>query len=126
MAFRKSPLKLWGRRSEAAVPLAENFEAELASLQEVLSCDLVISTLPTGALSEILVEQPSFSGTLLDVAYSNKLGAEHFADSISGLDMLIWQAVGQQRIFNGEGLETPLPDEAKLVETIMATLGMTK
>ena len=126
MAFRKSPLKLWGRRSEAAVPLAENFEAELASPQEVLSCDLVISTLPPGALSEILVEQPSFSGTLLDVAYSNKPWVEHYRDSISGLDMLIWQAVGQQRIFNGEGLETPLPDEAKLVETIRATLGMTK
>ncbi|MDG2479224.1 MAG: hypothetical protein P8M24_04980, partial [Aquiluna sp.] len=89
-------------------------------------CDLVISTLPTGALSEILVGQPSFSGTLLDVAYSNKLGTEHFAESISGLDMLIWQAVGQQRIFNGEGPETPLEDEAKLVETIRATLSMTK
>ena len=126
VAFRNAPLKLWGRRSEAAVPLAENFDASLASLQEVLSCDLVISTLPTGALSEILVGQPSFSGTLLDVAYSNKLGTEHFAESISGLDMLIWQAVGQQRIFNGEGPETPLEDEAKLVETIRATLGMTK
>ena len=126
MAFKHAPLKLWGRRIEAAGPLAANFDAELANIQEVLSSDLVISSLPTGTLSDILVGQPRFPGVMLDVAYSNRPGVNNFAESISGLDMLIWQAIGQQRIFNGDGPETPLPEEAKLVGAIRDTLGMTK
>jgi hypothetical protein len=38
----------------------------------------------------------------------------------------MWQAVGQQRIFTGLGLNAPLPDEEILIEAVRRALDMAK
>jgi hypothetical protein len=40
--------------------------------------------------------------------------------------MLIWQAIGQQRLFAGNQLEESLESEHKLVEVIREALSMAK
>jgi shikimate dehydrogenase len=40
--------------------------------------------------------------------------------------MLIWQAVGQQRIFTGLGPNAPLRDEELLIEAIKQALDVAK
>jgi len=127
-AFQGSDLSLWGRDQAKVDVLARKFECESSDLNAALASDLVISTLPAGALMELITEESSYPGVLLDVAYANKVtGAElGFANSISGLEMLLWQAIAQQRIFNGPGIQTELVDEAKLADDIRAALDMAK
>jgi len=88
---------------------------------------LVISTLPAGAFAEY---QASFNGglmkrgirsTLLDVAYAATTGspAETWSTAgqpvIHGIDMLIWQAVAQLRIFLNNSPDVELDNEAAVV-----------
>jgi shikimate dehydrogenase len=68
---------------------------------------------------------------LLDVAYdpwpsgAAKLWSVNH-EVISGIEMLIWQAIGQQRLFAGNQLEEPLENEHKLVEAVREALSMAK
>ena len=95
--------------------------------------DLVISTLPGGALDAIsskLRRGFGFNprGSVLDVAYSPwpSVFAAHWSDAgkptISGLDMLMWQAIAQLRIFTQGDAETPLPNEVAVVEAVRHAL----
>ncbi len=91
--------------------------------------DLVISTLPAHSLDEIgakLYDSRRFkpAGALLDVAYQPwpsqiaKAWSRHDKSVISGLEMLIWQAVVQLRIFVGGSTDEPLPNEVAVVEAM--------
>jgi shikimate dehydrogenase len=67
---------------------------------------------------------------LLDVAYDpwpSKAalvwGEER---TVSGLEMLIWQAIGQQRLFAGNDLDEPLAKEKELLLAIRSALSMAK
>ena len=60
----------------------------------------------------------------LDVAYANKDTASHFSLGISGLEMLLWQAVGQQRLFRTGQFESPLADEVAVVAAMRSALDM--
>ena len=93
------------------------------------SCDLVISTLPAHALDEAgdkLYNSRRFKpqGTLLDVAYQPwpsqiaKAWIRHDQAVISGLEMLIWQAVVQLRIFVNGQTDEPLANEIAVVEAM--------
>jgi shikimate dehydrogenase len=95
--------------------------------------DLVISTLPGGALDEISAKLNRWfgfnpRGAVLDVAYSPwpSAFAAHWSKAgrptISGLDMLMWQAIAQLRIFTQGDAETPLPNEVAVVEAVRHAL----
>jgi shikimate dehydrogenase len=86
--------------------------------------DAVISTLPNG--SEVHVEfAPATlaSAVLFDVAYSpwpSALAARWRGDVISGLEMLVLQALVQVRIFVNGDPEMLLENEPKVLATMLA------
>lgn len=114
-AMSGSELRLWGRSSDAVAELAVRFDARASELAAVLHSDLVISTLPDDALFGLVgSSQP---GVLLDVVYSRP-SPSGFAGYISGLEMLVWQAVGQLRILI-HGSDVPLENEAELAQIML-------
>lgn len=120
---------LWGRNQEAVQKLCTEFDLEsVASLHIALSQPAVISTLPANALDDQI--SGSYNGVLLDVVYDpwpTKLALAFDVEKVvSGLEMLIWQALGQQRLFHGLDLDETLPNEAKLLEAIRLALSVPK
>lgn len=120
---------LWGRDSQAVERLCTEFDLEsVSSLNVALSQPAVISTLPANALDEQISD--TYGGVLLDVVYDpwpTKLASAFDPEKvISGLEMLIWQALGQQRLFHGLGLDEALPDEAKLLEAVRRAVSVPK
>jgi len=95
--------------------------------------DLTISTLPGGALDNAvskLTKKKSLvpGGLLLDVAYHpwpSSLASLWISRSkpvVSGLEMLLWQAVSQIRIFKFGSPDQPLPNEIAVVESMRVAL----
>lgn len=93
------------------------------------SADLVISTLPAGALDEVAekLSKARFfrpSGAIFDVAYKPwpskiaKVWLSRDRIAVSGLEMLVWQAVAQIRIFSAGDVAVPLPNEIAVVEAM--------
>lgn len=93
------------------------------------SSDLVISTVPAHAMDSKAQELESVSlwrprGLLLDVAYSpwpSKMAAlwsDRGGEVSSGLEMLIWQAIAQIRIFRTGNPSTELPNEIAVLEAM--------
>ena len=122
VAFEDYEVLFWARNSDRAMAITESYGGRVASLDDALSCDLVVSTLPAGALEPLLGTQ--YQGVLIDVAYANKGTGSHFASSISGLEMLLWQAVGQQRLFRTGQFESPLEDEVAVLAAMRSAIGM--
>jgi len=91
--------------------------------------DLTIASLPGGASLDPVVVRPlaDAGGALFDVAYSPWPSALATGWSggpaISGLGMLLHQAVRQIRIFLHGDPETPLPDESAVVAAMRGALG---
>ncbi|WP_030143459.1 shikimate dehydrogenase [Mycetocola saprophilus] len=93
--------------------------------------DLVISTLPGGASSGIVFPADLRARTILfDVAYSpwpSALASEWVAEGgivVSGLEMLVRQALIQVRIFVGHNPALPLPDEHAVLADMYAAVGL--
>jgi shikimate dehydrogenase len=95
--------------------------------------DLTISTLPGGATDELatkLAKRKALKprGLLLDVAYDpwpSKLATFWSTRSqpvVSGLEMLLWQAVAQIRIFKFGNANQPLPNEIAVVQAMRNAL----
>jgi shikimate dehydrogenase len=127
-AFQGSKLMLWGRDQDAAKKLADGFDASKEDLENALSADLVVSTIPGQALSGLISQGTDYPGVIISADYgidAYQAGAS-FKTFVSGLEMLIWQAVGQQRIFTGLGPNAPLRDEEILIEAIRQALDMAK
>ncbi len=90
------------------------------------SADAVISTLPGGAQSGATFA--STTGVLLDVAYDpwpSAIAAQWTGSIVSGLEMLLHQAVAQVRIFVGGSAEFELPNEATVVAAMRVAVGLT-
>ncbi len=127
-----SDLRVWGRNHTSALALASEYGVRAAeSLVEAGTCSTVVSTLPALALDGLLDQIRDPHGTLLDVAYYPwpSKAANHWTKSgnaVSGLEMLIWQAVMQQRIFSGDGPTSPLPNEEALVDAVRLALSVTQ
>jgi len=90
---------------------------------------LVISTLPGGAMdlqAQELSRASRFTpgGALFDVAYQPwpselaKVWLQSNQPIISGLEMLLWQAVAQLRIFTENDPAVQLPNEAAVLEAM--------
>jgi shikimate dehydrogenase len=122
-------VSVWGRNPAKVSALASEFEISVIDkLHTALSQPAVISTVIAGALDELL--KGEYKGLLLDVIYHpwpTKL-ALHFPEKnrVSGLEMLLWQAIGQQRLFHQHDLDEPLAGEAKLILAARKALEMAK
>ncbi len=109
-------MHIWGRNLELAEELARDFGAKVGQLEAALNCDLVISTLPGDALAVLIGS--NHPGTLLDVVYSRP-SPRGFAGYISGLSMLVWQAIGQLRLLINDA-DQPLPNEEQLASVMLS------
>jgi shikimate dehydrogenase len=94
-AFSDKDRLVWGREMDKANTLADRYGASTASLDAVLDCELVVVTLPKGVFPSLA--SGSRHGTVLDAVYAQPF-SPNFQRHISGLEMLIWQAIGQLRI----------------------------
>lgn len=129
MLDRGKSVSVWGRNPEKVNRLAAEFEIEpLEKLHVALGQPAVISTVVAGALDNQLTGE--FRGTLLDVVYDpwpTELSKHFKPDNvISGLEMLIWQGIGQQRLFNGLELDEALPRENNLLRAIREAIRLAK
>jgi shikimate dehydrogenase len=108
----------------------------LANINRTVSkADVVISTLPSGQVdyyASKLGKSKFFSprGTLLDVAYDPwpseiaKLWKRSELTAVSGLEMLMFQAIAQLRIFNLGSAADPLPNERAIELAMRDSLGL--
>lgn len=112
--FPKTEVQLVSRNQEAVVELrafAETLKLsssiQPATVESILSSDLVMSLVPSGSFAELWEEigqsdKPK-PGTLFDVAYnpwpSKPALAWDSSKVISGIEMLIWQAIEQVQLF---------------------------
>ena len=142
--YAGSKITVVSRNSKTATKLhkrasAHGFKIGTASMRKLRSlisrADLVISTLPSGALDEVahkMIRNPFFkpSGTLLDVAYDPwpseiaKPFEAKQARVISGVEMLIWQAIAQISIFNHNNIDVELPNERAVELAMRHSLGL--
>ena len=122
-AFPDSRKLIHARNQLAAAELAQKFECELVELEAALKSDLVISTVPEGVLPKMLDGQEA-SGTLLDCVYTNP--EVPAASYVSGLQMLVHQAIIQQRIFQNDSPSEPLKNEPELIAGVLSVLDMAK
>lgn len=107
-----------------------------ASVRKALTkSDLVISSLPSGALDdEILALEKSRlaepNGVFFDVAYdpwpskAAQLWGKHQLKTISGVEMLLWQAIAQVRIFCEGDPNTELFNEAAVMLAMRHSIGL--
>lgn len=118
VAFQDYSPLLWARDSGKAEALASRFGAVSSDLKHALSADLVISTLTKGALDTLVSE--NLPGVLLDVTYDPwpNQASGFFKFALSGLELLIQQALLQQRIFLTASPEIPLANEAAVLQAM--------
>lgn len=141
--YPETAVTIAARRSEASARLA-NFANHALKLQcktttkiakALAANDLVISTLPAEAL-DAAVKKLSKSwfakpkGALFDVAYepwpsrAAQLWTTAGLPVISGIEMLLWQAIAQIRIFNGGEMTTELSNEAAIIHAMRDSVGL--
>lgn len=104
-------LMIYGRDSAASESLAAEFGATAITNPAPLVSATVISTLPAGGLPQFVdIAKLRPRGTLLDVVYDpwpTKAASlwSQTGQIISGLEMLLGQAVVQQQLFAPEGFD---------------------
>ncbi|AMM22043.1 hypothetical protein AX769_20185 [Frondihabitans sp. PAMC 28766] len=102
----------------------------LDRLADAGPADLAVSTLPGGAADDLPLTPSGPGAVLLDVAYDPwpSALATRWADAggliVSGLDMLIEQAVGQIRLFAGLPQTVSVPDEDAIRRDMRAAVGV--
>jgi shikimate dehydrogenase len=112
-----------------------NIRSFKALNRSLAKADIVISTLPSGALDTYATKLGKHwlykpKGLLLDVAYGSwpsAFAASWMArslPSINGIEMLIFQAIGQLRVFTSGTAETPLPNERAVELAMRDSLGL--
>ena len=112
-----------------------NIRSFKALNRSLAKADIVISTLPPGALDTYATKLGKHwlykpKGFLLDVAYGSwpsVFAASWMArslPSINGIEMLIFQAIGQLRVFTSGTAETPLPNERAVELAMRDSLGL--
>lgn len=132
LIFVRDPARALGV-SEAAARLGLNITfADIASFSQLYqSFDVTISTLPAGAADALLVgAPPHLAKVLLDVSYDpwpSPLASawqERGGAVTSGLEMLMYQAVDQVKLFTGRTLEERLPNQAEVLAAMRQAIGL--
>lgn len=122
-----------------SVALQSGFAIEVRSFRSLsralASADIVISTLPPGALDAYATKLGSHwfykpKGVFFDVAYSpwpSAFASAWMARSlpaVSGIEMLIFQAIAQLRVFTSGDVDTALPNERAVELAMRDSLGL--
>ncbi|REJ05463.1 shikimate dehydrogenase [Microbacterium bovistercoris] len=127
-------IEIRARRPEAAVHLVGLGErvgvrtSVTAFTEPASAADLTVATLPSGTVLDDATADAlaAHGGVLLDAAYApwpSALAARWTGGTVlSGLEMLLHQAVRQIRIFRYGTQETLLPGEAALIEVMRSAL----
>jgi len=105
---------------------SEVLEPEVSSL---VGADLVVSTVPAGAFTELWEQLGATTsangGFLFDVAYDPwpSLASQAWAGkTISGLELLVWQAIEQVKLFaDSTGQSVPIVDQ-ELYESMIGAV----
>lgn len=118
------------RRAPAAADLAAYAEAlgavgESRLLDEALptDVDLVVNTIPGGAAADIAFDARVTERALFEIAYDpwpSPLVSRWAGPVVSGLDMLVHQALAQVRIFVIGDPHAALPDEERVLAAMRA------
>lgn len=109
--------------------------ANFAKLKSKASrADVVISTLPSSAHATVAKKLRGLffkaNGTLLDVAYDPWPSAlvsnwqKAGGSVVNGVEMLLWQAIAQIRVFEYGNVETELPNERAVELSMRHALGL--
>jgi shikimate dehydrogenase len=135
-------LRLAGRNKAALdelIAYAKNLGLRSVSKVSVNSAlagkQLVVSTLPAKALDPALAKfnRSFFSkpkSTFFDVAYepwpsaAAELWLKNSLPVISGIEMLLWQAIAQIRIFTEGSAEVPVPNEQAVLLAMRHSIGL--
>jgi shikimate dehydrogenase len=94
------------------------------------SAELLVSSLPGSAVLTNDAIDALDAEFLFDVVYDpwpSALGKEwalRGLESMNGLPMLLWQAVRQARVFYGDSVDEPLPDEDLMITAMRAAVGL--
>ncbi|MEN9713400.1 MAG: hypothetical protein RLZZ164_64 [Actinomycetota bacterium] len=141
--FPATKITLASRRAEPGRHLA-NFALHALKLEvnpttDIVGAmgrnDLVISTLPAHALDEYAIKLKRAwlrkpHGVLFDVAYepwpskAAELWRNNSLTVINGIDMLLWQAIAQIRLFTSGSVETELFNEAAVLHAMKDSIGL--
>jgi shikimate dehydrogenase len=137
--FPRTQVQLVSRNQDAVIEL-ETFSKNLglsAAVQSptpgaLLSADLVMSLVPAGSFIELWDEigqsDETKPGTLFDVAYnpwpSKPAMAWHLPNVISGLEMLIWQAIEQVQLFSSAAGMTGEIDRSALYSVMKEAVSL--
>lgn len=122
-AFPESTKLIFARNQQLARDLAIQFDAEVVSFDKAILAEVVVSTVTEGVLPDLL-SGAGVPGTLLDCVYTNpEIPAGRY---LSGLTMLVHQAVIQQRIFQFDDQNQALKNEPELIHGVLGLLGMAK
>jgi shikimate dehydrogenase len=95
-----------------------------------VTADLLVNTLPGTVLLDDEAIEAIDTAALFDVAYDpwpTGLASEWSARGlpvVSGKWMLVWQALRQARIFYGDDAGDELPDEAIILTSMRASVGL--
>lgn len=113
----------------SAVGVAVSLHSFTEQDQAISNPDAVISTLPNGSVVDLVVpEDVRRNSVLFDVAYDPwptamaAAWSEVSAQVISGLEMLLEQALVQVRIFVGGDAERELPEEQLVLDAMRASI----
>ena len=141
-SFPETTLNLAARNKDALSELIKFAHAvglkrvRRVTLQQALSsADLVVTTLPARAIdNEIAKLRAAWfrkpKGVLFDVAYdpwpsvAAKVWQSSQLSVISGVEMLLWQAIAQVRIFVGGNPGVELPNEAAVMLAMRDSIGL--
>ena len=106
-------------------------ETRVASFGDTVDpAEILVSSLPGSAVLTSEAIDALDAEFLFDVVYDpwptalGKEWANRGLESMSGLPMLLWQAVRQARVFYGESVDEPLPDEELVVTAMRAAVGL--
>lgn len=97
---------------------------------ESTQTDLLVNTIPGSVTLEPAFIEDLDAGALFDVVYDpwpTALSREWAARGLptaNGLLMLLWQAVRQARVFYGDGVDVPLPNETTVVTAMRSAVGL--
>lgn len=141
--FPAAKITLASRRAEPGRHLA-NFALHALKVEvntstdiakAMAKSDLVVSTLPAHALDEYAnkLARSWFTkphGVLFDVVYepwpskAAGLWAKNDLPVISGIDMLLWQAIAQIRLFASGSIDSELFNEAAVLHAMKDSIGL--
>lgn len=119
-------VEVTARRPEAAQAIAERYGAVAGKLGEAPSAapTVVVSTLPGPAGAALELPSTVTNAPLFDVAYEpwpsplSECWKARGSQTYSGLDMLIFQALLQIRLFVNGAPDAPLSDESAVIEAM--------